>query len=219
MIKLSPSTIGLFQECPRCFWLQFNKNVHRPRGIFPSLPGGMDSVIKKYYDIYREKKELPPELVGKVKGKLLDDPLLKAWRSNWEGIKYIDKKLNAQVKGILDDCFVDSGTYIPLDYKTRGYELKENTSSYYQHQLDIYCYLLSKNGYKTADYAYLVYYYPRTVKENGVVEFEVVPKKMKTSIKNAEKLISKAVKCLKDPEPKQHSECEYCTWGIESFGD
>lgn len=45
-IKLSPSTISLFMECPRCFWLQFNKNIHRSRDIFPSLPGGMDGVIK-----------------------------------------------------------------------------------------------------------------------------------------------------------------------------
>src|SRR3989344_6997509 len=156
MIKLSPSTISLFMECPRCFWLQFNKNIHRPRGIFPSLPGGMDGVIKKYYDSYRRQGRLPPEVNGKLTGKLLDDEkLLKSWQSNWEGIKYFDKDLNALMKGVLDDCLVDGDIYIPLDYKTRGYDLKEDSTSYYQHQLDIYCYLLDKNGYKTANYAYL----------------------------------------------------------------
>ncbi len=67
-IKLSPSTIGLFLECPYCFWLQFNKIIHGPRGIFPSLPSGMDTVIKRYYDIYREREALPPEIEGKVNG-------------------------------------------------------------------------------------------------------------------------------------------------------
>lgn len=60
-------------ECPRCFWLQFNKNIHRPRGIFSSLPGGMDGVIKKYYDSYRKQGKLPPEVEGKLTDKLLAD--------------------------------------------------------------------------------------------------------------------------------------------------
>ncbi len=222
LIKLSPSTISLFMECPRCFWLQFNKNIHRPRGIFPSLPGGMDGVIKKYYDSYRKTGKLPPEIEGKVTGKLFDDEkLLKSWQSNWEGLTYQDKELDAVLKGVLDDCLVENDLYIPLDYKTRGYELKEDTSSYYQHQLDMYCFLLVKNGYKAASFAYLVYYYPREVKENGRVEFEVEPKKLDTDIQRAEKLFQDAVACLKGPEPKHHSDsvCEFCNWGFEAFGE
>lgn len=222
VIKLSPSTISLFMECPRCFWLQFNKNIHRPRGIFPSLSGGMDGVIKKYYDKYRKQGKLPPEIEGKVTGKLFDDEkLLKSWQSNWEGLSYYDKSLKALMKGVLDDCLVDNDFYIPLDYKTRGYELKEDTSSYYQHQLDIYCYLLSKNGYKIANYAYLVYYFPRQVAENGRVEFEIVPKKLETDITRAEKLFKDAVACLRGLEPEHHSDsaCEFCNWGSEAFGE
>jgi CRISPR/Cas system-associated exonuclease Cas4 (RecB family) len=222
MIKLSPSTISLFMECPRCFWLQFNKNIHRPRGIFPSLPGGMDGVIKKYYDSYRKLGKLPPEVDGKLTGKLLaDEKLLKSWQSNWEGIKYFNKDLSALMKGVLDDCLVDGGTYIPLDYKTRGYDLKDDSTSYYQHQLDIYCYLLAKNGYNITNYAYLVYYFPKAVKENGQVEFNVEPKKVETDIKHAEQLFKDAVACLRGPEPKKHTDCsrEFCNWGFEAFGD
>ena len=64
-IRLSPSTLNLFLECPRCFWLHINKRIQRPRGIFPSLPGGMDLVIKDYFDCeYRGKIE------AKNKGKI-----------------------------------------------------------------------------------------------------------------------------------------------------
>lgn len=219
VIKLSPSTIGLFLECPYCFWLQFNKNIHSPRGIFPSLPSGMDAVIKRYYDTYREKGALPPEIEGKVDGKLFKDSLLKKWRSNWEGLKYFDKQLNVELKGILDDCLVDGDIFIPLDYKTRGFELKEDSTSYYQHQLDIYCYLLSKNGYKVANHAYLIYYYPRLVKENGVVDFEVLPKRVETSIENAEKTVKDAMACLRGSEPQRHTECEYCSWKLEPLSE
>ncbi len=37
-------------------------------------------------------------------------------------------------------------------------------------------------------------------------------KKIKTSIKNAEKLFQDAVGCLRNSEPKHHTDCEYCTW-------
>ena len=72
-IGLSPSALNLFLECPRCFWLDRNKRISRPRGIFPSLPGGMDTVIKSYFDTYRLKNELPPEIKDRVKGKLVSD--------------------------------------------------------------------------------------------------------------------------------------------------
>jgi len=62
-IRLSPSSLNLFLECRRCFWLDKNKGIKRPRGIFPSLPSGMDSVIKKYFDSYRLNSDMPPEMM------------------------------------------------------------------------------------------------------------------------------------------------------------
>jgi len=50
MYKISPSTINLMLECPRCFWLQIVKNIKRPAGIFPSLPSGMDKILKVHFD-------------------------------------------------------------------------------------------------------------------------------------------------------------------------
>lgn len=80
---------------------------------------------------------------------------------------------------------------------------------------------MPKNGYKTANYAYLVYYFPREIAENGQVSFEIEPKKLETDIGRAEKLFKDAVACLKGPEPKRHSDsaCEFCNWGLEAFGD
>lgn len=79
-IMLSPSTLNLYLECPRCFWLDKIKGIKRPRGIFPSLPSGMDLVIKNYFDKYRLKGELPEEIKNKIKGKLFPDmETLKKW--------------------------------------------------------------------------------------------------------------------------------------------
>ncbi len=213
MIRLSPTSgLNLYRECPKCFWLHYNEKVQRPRGIFPSLPGGMDLVIKKYFDQYRG--ELPPEIEGKVTGKLLPDlALMEKWR-NWRtGLEYSDKNLDAILSGALDDCLVDGDFYIPLDYKTKGSSPKDGDSEkYYQTQLDAYSFLLNSNGYKTRDFAYLVYYYPDEVTKNGVVRFSVTPVKVGTDLKRAEKTFRGAVELLKRPIPKNHTGCEYCSW-------
>lgn len=220
MIRLSPSTLSLYKECPRCFWLQLNEKVQRPRGIFPSLPGGMDIVIKKYFNKYRGF--LPPELDGKIDGVLLEDlSLLNKWR-NWRtGLEYYDKKRDAVLFGALDDCLVIKNLklkiknycHIPLDYKTRGFPPRDGDSEiYYQHQLDAYTLMLAENGYKVSNYAYLVYYFPKEVGENGVVKFEVKPVKVNTDIDRARKVFQDAVDLLNGKLPKEHSMCEFGLW-------
>ena len=60
--KFSPSSLSLLKDCPICFWLHFNKNIKRPAGIFPSLPSGMDKILKNHFDKFMKKGLLPPEL-------------------------------------------------------------------------------------------------------------------------------------------------------------
>ena len=147
--KLSPSTLNLMKECPRCFWLKFNKNIKRPDTIFPSLPSGMDKILKVHFDSFMEKGKLPPELKDcNDDCKLFDDKeLLKVWRSNFKGIQWKDK--DNVLRGAVDNILVKKGKLIVLDYKTRGYPLKEDTHKHYQNQLDIYNLLLRKNNYQT----------------------------------------------------------------------
>jgi len=147
-IKLSPSSLNLFKDCPRCFWLHFVKKVRRPAGIFPSLPSGMDKVLKEYFDRFMEKGELPPAL-SKLKGvKLFDDvELLKVWRTNLRGIQWTDKKGNL-LRGAVDNILVKGKKLIVLDYKTRGYPLKEDTAAHYQNQMNLYNFLLQKTAIK-----------------------------------------------------------------------
>lgn len=213
LIRLSPSTLNLFLECPRCFWLEKNKNIKRPRGIFPSLPGGMDQVIKAYFDKYRQKNELPPEAKNRLNGKLLNNlDLLNRWRS-WRStdLVYEDKKLNAILSGALDDCLVENGFYIPLDYKTRGSDFNEDPRKYYQTQLDCYCLMLESSGYRTKNLAYLLYYWPEEVLEDGLVRFKVEPLKVETNLESARKIFQQAVETLRGFIPLASSECEYCS--------
>src|SRR3989338_10949660 len=168
--KLSPSSLNLMADCPRCFWLQFNKDIKRPAGIFPSLPSGMDRILKTHFDSFMKKGELPPELKDwNIDCKLFNnEELLKVWRNNLKGIPWTDEKGNL-FRGAVDNILVKGKKLVVLDYKTRGFPLKDDTAEHYQDQLDIYNFLLRKNGYETEDYAYLLFYHPNKVTEDGDV--------------------------------------------------
>jgi len=153
--RLSPSALNLMKECPRCFWLTQHKVWKRPSGIFPSLPSGMDRVLKVHFDRFRDRGEMPPELCenNSCVGMRLfdDDEKLKVWQSNFKGISWEDEDGNV-LRGAVDNILVRDGKLIVLDYKTRGFPLKEDTAEHYRNQMNTYNFLLRKNGYETEDF-------------------------------------------------------------------
>ncbi len=203
------------EDCPRCFWLQMNACKKRPAGIFPSLPSGMDAILKIHFDRFMEKGKLPPELAknAECKGlKLFDDiDLLKEWRNNFRGIKWKDEEGNV-LHGAVDNLLMKGKKIIVLDYKTRGFALKEDTAEHYKNQLDIYNFLLRKNGYETEDFSFLLFYVPKEVLETGQVIFDTSLVRMKVDVSNAEKIFEKALKLLagKCPKASSEEECEWC---------
>ena len=137
--KLSPSALSLLSECPKCFWLHHNKGICRPEGIFPSLPNGIDKILKIHFDAYMKKGELPPEL-HKLNNhvKLFDNfSMLEQWRNARQGLVWKDAKGNI-LKGALDNLLQKGDKLIVIDYKTRGYPINDKSHTYYQDQMNIY---------------------------------------------------------------------------------
>ncbi len=214
--KFSPSSLSLLKECSRCFWLQFNKNIKRPDSIFPSLPSGMDKILKVHFDTFIVTHKLPPELKS-LDGKytLFDDvEMLAQWRSNFKGIQWVDANGNI-FKGAIDNLLVKSGKLVVLDYKTRGFPLKDDTAAHYQNQLDIYNFLFRKNGFKTLNYAYLLFYHPNKVDTDGDVIFNTDLVKMNVDVSNASKIFNHALKVLSNDIPEAGEGCGFCIW-VES---
>lgn len=208
--KLSASALKLMEECPRCFWLHHH-DKKRPSGIFPSLPNGMDGILKKHFDSFMKKGKLPPEIVKKCADcKLFDDvKLLEDWRNSRKGLWFEDEEGNI-LHGGVDNLLMKGKKIIVLDYKTRGFPLKEDTADTSQLQLDIYNFLLRKMGYETEDYAYLLFYIPNRVLETGEVVFDTELVKMKINVDNAEKVWVRAIKLLNGKCPAHGGECEWC---------
>ena len=223
MYKVSPSLIGSLLECPRCLWLEFNEQVKRPRGIFPSLPGGMDLILKTYFDSFRGKG-LPPEIEEKITdAKLYDGDMekFKVWREinfGRGGLAAEFPQYDMALRGAIDELMLnEKGEYVPFDFKTRGFPLKEDTHEHYQHQLDLYALLFKENGMPPASYGYLLFFWPKEYRE-GVTKFNTELVKMDVSPENGLRLLEKAHKIITDPKPEAHEKCEFCLYrdGTES---
>ncbi len=199
------------EECPRCFWLTHHKVWKRPQGIFPSLPSGMDNILKTHFDKFMKRGTLPPELCNHKDCKDLklfaDEDKLKLWRSNFKGISWKDEEGN-ELHGAVDNILVKGKKLIVLDYKTRGFPVKDDTAEHYRFQQNVYNFLLRKNGYETEEYFYLLFYVPKHVTETGEVVFDTNPVKMDVDVKSAENTWKKALKLLDEECPKKT--CEWC---------
>ena len=211
--KLSKSSLGLMEECRRCFWLDKHKVWKRPSTPFPQLPNGMDRVLKIHFDKFMKKGELPPEICNHnhcENMKLFDnEELLNQWRNVRKyGINWKDKEGNLFFGGV-DNIMVKGKNLIVLDYKTKGSALKDENiaSEGYQNQLDSYNFLLRKKGYSTEDYGFLLFYYPKEVLETGEVIFDTTLVKRKINVTNAEKLFEKALELLSEECP-----IKCCIW-------
>jgi hypothetical protein len=171
----------------------------------------MDGILKVHFDKFRDKGLLPPELCNNnhcEDMKLFNEPeLMKSWRNNLKGIRWEDKDGNI-LFGAVDNILQKGKKLIVLDYKTRGYALKEDTADHYQNQLDLYNFLLRKNGYETEDYSFLLFYVLKEVLETGEVIFDTSLVKRKVNVKNAEKIFNKAIELLNGECPKET--CEWC---------
>ena len=187
--KLSPSSLNLLEECPRCFWLKMVKKIKRPSGPMSSIPIKMDSIIKHYFDRYRERGILPPIIENQISGKLAID---------------MPKTLkNEEDNGVIlwgrpDDYFeLEDGSIVPFDHKTKSKE-PEDVHSAYQLQMNVYSYLLKAMGYKTTNKAYLSFYYPDECDLHEGMPFHCKIIEVHTNLAEIEKLVKKSfIKQLK----------------------
>ena len=214
---ISSTTLGILKECPRCFWFHIVKNIRRPETPFPSLPSGMDKILKEHFDRFIEKNLLPPELknLKALEGCSLfnDKEKLDTWRNYRKGLRYRDKESGITLMGAIDNLLVRNNKLIILDYKTRGYPCKEDTHEHYTDQMDIYAFLLEKLGNDIEKNAYLLFYYPNKVNETGEIIFDTKLVEMPLKTENAEKILKKAIKILSMKEaPAQGLDCNFCNW-------
>ena len=215
-IQLSPNSLNLFLECPNCFWLEKRQGIRRPPPYPYALNTAVDILLKQEFDEYRAKGEPHPLLVANnIPAKLFSNQnLLNQWRSNLAGIRYYDSGLDATLFGAVDDIleFAD-GKLAPLDYKSTGSSVPA-VYDRFQLQMDIYTYLLEKNGFSTPKKGYLAFYI--VDKGNGFgdrLPFKKELHEIETNPSDIPELFKDAVTLLRRTTPPPHSpDCKFGQW-------
>lgn len=220
-VKLSRSSLKLFLECPRCFWLDLHHKIKRPPGYPYTLSAAVDYLVKQEFDKYRVKGELPPVFAKeKLDAKLYNGPEMSEWRNNFKGISYIDEDLNAILYGAVDDVLEFSdGSLAVVDYKSSG--SKEITIyDDYQKQMDIYTHILNRKGFETQSNAYFVFY--KVDKTGGgfknILPFSEELKTVKVDPDWVSDVFERAVETARqDTPPINPNHCDHCHY-VEMAG-
>lgn len=215
-INLSPNSLNLYYECPLCFWLDKGMGIKRPQPYPYALNAAVDVLLKEEFDKYRKKGELHPLLVANnIPAKLFpNQKLLNEWRNNFKGIRYYDAELDATLFGAVDDVLeFTEGKLAPLDYKSTGSKVP-TVYDRFQLQMDIYTFLLEKQGYKTIRKGCLAFYI--VDKENGFdgkLPFRKEIIMIDTDPLYVPKVFAEAVAVLRKEAPASHSkDCQYGQW-------
>jgi len=190
--------------------------IKRPQPYPYALNTAVDTLLKEEFDEHRKKGELHPLLVAyNIPAKLFSNQeLLNEWRSNLKGIRYYDPTLGATLFGAVDDVleFAD-GKLAPLDYKSTGSKVP-TVYDRFQLQMDVYTFLLEKNGYKTVRKGCLAFYV--VDKESGFKDklpFKKEIHMIDTDPSYVQKLFEEAVNSLYKDAPAAHSaDCQYGRW-------
>ncbi len=217
--KLSPSTLKLYLNCPRCFYLSLKERIWRPREHFSAFSFGssIDAVVKEWFDGFRANNDSPPEIKREGLELFKDMKKIEEWRE-WrdpkKGIKWYDLQGNSFF-GAIDDLLVNpDGALTVLDYKTKRSPIKEDpVKKYpeYKFQLESYAFIFKQMGYDATNHGYLLFFIPKKVQESGMIAFENVLWKVALDTETPKKVFKEAISILEaEYEPKPSKNCEYC---------
>ena len=160
--QLSRSKIDLFVECPRCLYLDVARGVRRPSGPPFTLNNAVDALMKAEFDTYRAAGKPHPlfEPAG-IDAVPFIHPELDRWRHNFTGVRWKDPETDWTLFGAIDDLWLSSGgELIVADYKaTARAEVPTTERLYpsYQRQMDVYQFLVRRQGFEVSDRGWFVY--------------------------------------------------------------
>jgi len=220
--KLSRSRIELYMQCPRCFYLDRRLGVDRPPGFPFTLNTAVDTLLKKEFDLLRKAGE-PHSLMKKYKIDAVpaEHPKLDEWRLNLKGVQTLHKETNFIIFGAIDDLWQNKqGEYFVVDYKSTSKNeeiiaLDKDWQDGYKRQMEIYQWLLRRNGLTVSDTGYFVYCNGNTklAKFDGKLEFDLTLIPYDGDDSWVEGIIGDIHKCLNsDTIPKAGEDCDFCMY-------
>jgi CRISPR/Cas system-associated exonuclease Cas4 (RecB family) len=224
--KVSRSKIELFQQCPRCFWLDVRLKISRPSSPPFNINKAIDELFKKEFDRYRAKAEPHPIMVdNQIKAVPYQHKDLDTWRYNFTGVVALHKPTNLHVFGAIDDVWVnDNDELMVVDYKATAKDREVSIDSpwqiSYKRQMEVYQWLLRQNGFAVSDTGYFVYTNGRMDLDgfNDRVEFRTKLIPYTGSDSWVEPTLEKMKACMESDtmppvgDAAMGGPCEFCTY-------
>jgi CRISPR/Cas system-associated exonuclease Cas4 (RecB family) len=225
--KISRSKIDLFMQCPRCFWLDNRLKIKRPSGPPFQINKAVDELLKKEFDIYRQKREPHPWMIEhQIQAVPMQHDDLDKWRHNFTGVATLHEPTNLLIYGAIDDVWArEDGELYVADYKATAKNgevaLDAEWQIMYKRQIEVYQWLLRQNGFKVNNTGYFVYTNGRLDLDGFYDKVEFRTKIIAYEGNDAwiEPTIIKIKQCLEgDIPPVGHQvmrptePCEYCEY-------
>ena len=172
--EVSRYQIENFIKCPACFWM------NRAKGIkFPGMPGFLlntatDTLLKKDFDKYRELQTPHPFMERHGLGHLVpyQHEDFEKWTQSLQlGFRTDYEPAHMIIGGGLDDVWHDPKTdeLFIVDYKSTAGKRNEDKTALedinlvghykesYKRQMEIYQWIMRRNGFKVSKTGYFVY--------------------------------------------------------------
>ena len=220
--RLSRSKIGLYLECPRCFYIDNKLGTARPPGFPFNLNSAVDALLKKEFDIHRVGETAHPLMATYgIDAVPFKHELIDLWRENFKGIEVVHEKTGFRVSGAVDDIWVrPSGELIVVDYKSTSKDarieaLDQPWHDGYKRQMETYQWLFRGHGYQVSDTGYFVYANASKDKEafDAKLEFEITLVPYTGDASWVEGTLVEIKQCLEgEAIPDSAATCDYCRY-------
>ena len=223
--RLSRTKLEDFLRCGRCFYLDRRLGVSQPPGFPFNLNSAVDELLKREFDDYRTKQEPHPYMQGAGSDAVpAQHPQLETWRQNFKGVSVDHEATGFTFFGAIDDLWLGKdGKYLVCDYKATSkngeVSLDADWQISYKRQMEIYQWLLRRNGLEVNDRGWFVYCNGRRdlADFNQRIEFKVKLLPYDGNDDWVEGALKDAAATLrKDELPDSDPDCEYCCYRREA---
>lgn len=220
--RISRSKIDRFVQCPRCFYIDRRLGTDRPPGFPFNINSAVDTLLKSEFDTHRLAGTPHPLQraygldVVPAKRAEMDD-----WRENFKGVQFHHKSTNLIVTGAIDDLWVDkAGEHYVVDYKATAKKSPVTNIDHawqmgYKRQMEIYQWLLRRNGLEVSDTGYFVYCTGRPDAEafDAKIDFDINLIPYEGDDGWVEDALIDLHTCLnRDEIPAPGDDCDYCKY-------
>lgn len=220
--KLSRSRIENFLRCPRCFYLDRRLGVDQPQGFPFNLNSAVDHLLKKEFDVHRARQTAHPLMTAyKLPLVPFRHEKMDEWRENFVGVQYLHEATNLLITGAVDDLWLNPATkeIHVVDYKATSKDgdvgIDAEWQQGYRNQMEMYQWLLRRNGFDVSNTGYFVYANGRRdpAAFDGKLEFDVKVFPYEGSDIWIDAVLQKIKECLSKEElPNAAETCDHCAY-------